>query len=262
MYYSSIGELGQQISRIGLGTVKLGRDQQVKYPNSFTIPDDSQALALLNCAADLGINLIDTAPAYGCSEERLGQLLPRTCQDWVIVSKAGEEFIDGESRFDFRPEAIAASVERSLKRLGRDAIDVLLLHSNGDDLAIIEQFGAFDCLAELKKQGKILAYGMSAKTFEGALLTLRMADVLMYELPEVALELDGVISYARKHNSKLLIKKIFASGHMMESVSRKRVISERLQAGLSFPEVASIIIGSINQQHLRENVTAAQMLSD
>lgn len=257
MHYSSLAGLNKQVSRIGLGTVKLGRDQQVKYPNSFTIPNDKQALALFNCAAELGINLIDTAPAYGNSEERLGKLLPQTGQDWMIVSKAGEEFVDGQSRFDFRPEAITSSVERSLKRLGREAIDLLLLHSEGDDQAIIEKWGAFECLNELKKQGKILAAGMSAKSLEGALLTLSMSDVLMYELPENPNDLESIAACAHKHNSQILIKKIFASGHMVESSSRQQVIAERLHAGLSFPEVASIIIGSIDQQHVIENVEIA-----
>ena len=64
------------VSVLGLGTVKLGRDKGVKYPESFTIPNDEAALALLQQAWDLGINLIDTAPAYGNSEQRLGELLP------------------------------------------------------------------------------------------------------------------------------------------------------------------------------------------
>ena len=92
-----LGSTGLRVSPLGLGTVKLGRDQGVKYPQQFRIPDDAQALALLNQARDLGINLIDTAPAYGNSEQRLGPLLRGQRQDWVIVSKVGEEFDDGQS---------------------------------------------------------------------------------------------------------------------------------------------------------------------
>ncbi|MFW8341556.1 aldo/keto reductase, partial [Klebsiella pneumoniae] len=67
-----LGSTGLRVSPLGLGTVKLGRDQGVKYPNGFRIPDDQQARELLYLARELGINLIDTAPAYGVSEERLG----------------------------------------------------------------------------------------------------------------------------------------------------------------------------------------------
>lgn len=70
-----LGDTGLIVSPLGLGTVKLGRDQGVKYPNGFTIPDDAAARALLDQARALGINLIDTAPAYGVSEQRLGPLL-------------------------------------------------------------------------------------------------------------------------------------------------------------------------------------------
>lgn len=57
-----LGSTGLRISPLGLGTVKLGRDQGVKYPSGFAIPDDDQARQLLTLARELGINLIDTAP--------------------------------------------------------------------------------------------------------------------------------------------------------------------------------------------------------
>ena len=54
-----------KVSPLGFGTVKLGRDQGVKYPAGFKIPDDREAVVLLDQAQSLGINLLDTAPAYG-----------------------------------------------------------------------------------------------------------------------------------------------------------------------------------------------------
>ena len=71
-------------------TVKLGRNDGVKYPEPFSIPDDKEAHALLAAAKSLGINLIDTAPAYGTSEERLGTLLAGEREDWIICTKVGE----------------------------------------------------------------------------------------------------------------------------------------------------------------------------
>ena len=70
-----LGNTGMTVSVLGLGTVKLGRNQAVKYPEPFELPDDAQARRLIDRARDLGINLLDTAPAYGTSEERLGRLL-------------------------------------------------------------------------------------------------------------------------------------------------------------------------------------------
>ncbi len=87
-----LGATSLSVSPLGLGTVKFGRNVGVKYPQPFDLPSDQEALTLLATAWDLGINLLDTAPAYGVSEERLGRLLQHCRRDWVIVTKVGEEF--------------------------------------------------------------------------------------------------------------------------------------------------------------------------
>ena len=158
-FHRPLGSTGLLVSPLGLGTVKLGRDQGVKYPSGFQIPDDDEARMLLKLSRDLGINLIDTAPAYGRSEERLGPLLRGQRQDWVIVSKVGEEFVDGQSSHDFSAAHTRRSVERSLKRLETDFIDLVLVHSDGNDLAILNGCEVNDTLAELKREGKIRAFG-------------------------------------------------------------------------------------------------------
>ena len=147
-FLRELGDTGLTVSALGLGTVKIGRDQGVKYPTPFSIPDDDAVRDLLARARELGINLIDTAPAYGRSEERLGHLLPNR-QDWVIVSKVGEEFSDGDSHFDFSPAHTRASVERSLRRLNTDYLDCVLIHSDGNDLDVLRS-GALETLEEMK----------------------------------------------------------------------------------------------------------------
>ena len=96
----TLGESGIIVSCLGLGTVKFGRNQEVKYPEKFALPSDEIISKLLDQAQSLGINFLDTAPAYGSSEQRLGRLLSRR-QDWVICTKVGEEFVTGKSFFDF-----------------------------------------------------------------------------------------------------------------------------------------------------------------
>ena len=81
-----LGSTGLDVSVLGLGTVKIGRNQQVKYPSGFELPDDRSVIELFELARSLGINLIDTAPAYGSSEQRLGELLPDR-HDWVMMTK-------------------------------------------------------------------------------------------------------------------------------------------------------------------------------
>ncbi|WP_271409495.1 aldo/keto reductase [Pseudomonas sp. Q1-7] len=255
-HHRPLGDTGLMVSPLGLGTVKLGRDQGVKYPSGFTIPDDAEARRLLALARDLGINLIDTAPAYGRSEERLGPLLRGQRQDWVIVSKVGEEFDGGISHFDFSPEHTRRSVERSLKRLETDFIDLVLVHSDGNDLAILQDSGVYQTLAELKQAGKIRAFGLSGKTVDGGLLALERGDCAMvtYNLNEQGEK--PVLDFALQQNKGILIKKGLASGHacLAAGVDPVRASFELI---FGHPAVTSAIIGTINPLHLSHNVATA-----
>lgn len=259
-FHRPLGSTGLTVSPLGLGTVKLGRDQGVKYPNGFQIPGDDEARMLLRQARELGINLIDTAPAYGRSEERLGPLLRDQRQDWVIVSKVGEEFADGLSHHDFSAAHTRMSVERSLQRLETDFIDLVLVHSDGNDMAILQHEEVYATLAALKTEGKIRGFGFSGKTVEGGLKALEQGDCAMvtYNLNEQSEK--AVIDYAAAHGKAILVKKALASGHVCLSpgVDPVRASFELLFAQ---PGVASAIVGTINPLHLAHNVaTVAQVL--
>jgi aryl-alcohol dehydrogenase-like predicted oxidoreductase len=262
MIYQTIANTDLKVSALGLGTVKLGRNQQVKYPSSFQIPDDKQAKSLLDCARDSGINLLDTAPAYGNSEQRLGQLLKGQRHHWLLCTKVGEEFEAGQSYYDFSPEHIHYSIKRSLQRLNTDYLDIVLVHSDGQDEAIIKQWCSLATLAELKAQGLIRAFGMSSKTLAGGLLAASQSDLVMltYNLQQQQ-ELP-VIQFAQQHQVGVLVKKAFASGHF--SKEKKDKISDPAFASLDFifqqPAISSVIIGTINAQHLQQNVAAAERI--
>ncbi|WP_341303879.1 aldo/keto reductase [Pseudomonas sp. TMP25] len=256
-----LGSSGLLVSPLGLGTVKLGRDQGVKYPNGFTIPDDAAARELLAQAHDLGINLIDTAPAYGTSETRLGPLLRGQRQQWIIASKVGEEFDNGVSHFDFSAAHTRFSVERSLKRLETDFIDLVLVHSDGNDVAILRDRGVYQTLAELKREGKIRGFGFSGKTVEGGLLALETGDCAMvtYNLNEQGER--AVLDYAALHGKGILIKKALASGHAC--VVGADPVRASFELIFSHPAASSAIIGTINPHHLAHNVaTAAAVIQD
>lgn len=255
-----LGSTGLMVSPLGLGTVKLGRDQGVKYPSGFQIPDDDDARVLLKLSRDLGINLIDTAPAYGRSEERLGPLLRGQRKDWVIISKVGEEFTHGESSHDFSAAHTRLSVERSLKRLETDFIDLVLVHSDGNDLAILEHHEVYETLATLKREGKIRGFGLSGKTVEGGLKALETGDCAMvtYNLNEQAEK--PVIDYAAAHGKAILVKKALASGHVCLSPGVDPVKAS-FELVFGHQGVASAIVGTINPLHLAHNVaTVAQVL--
>ena len=100
----NLGNTNIEVSCLGLGTVKFGRNQNVKYPENFDLPNDKKISELVKSAEELGFNLLDTAPAYGSSEKRIGDLFQQqkiSRHNWVISTKVGEEFENGKSKFDF-----------------------------------------------------------------------------------------------------------------------------------------------------------------
>ena len=193
----SLGATGIRVSAIGLGTVKLGRNAGLSVA-PFELPTLRQARHLLQRAGALGINLLDTAPAYGESEARLGTLLHGVRERWVLCTKAGETFDGQRSRHDFNPAAIQASVEQSLRRLRTDYLDIVLIHSDGRDVEILSRSGALDALDALKRAGKIRATGFSHKTEAGGRLALASCDVLMSAVSRADSSQLGVVREARR----------------------------------------------------------------
>lgn len=251
----ALGNTGMQVSTLGLGTVKIGRNQGVKYPTGFELPDDAHVSRLLDVAAELGINLLDTAPAYGSSEERLGKLL-RNRDRWILCGKTGEEFENGQSRFDFSAEHTRFSVERTLRRLRTDWLDLVLVHSDGDDERIINETDCFATLQQLKQEGLIRAFGLSGKTVAGGLLALQHADVVMVTHNRAHTEELPVIREAHRRGKGVLIKKALNSGH---AVTSDNPVRDNLRFCLDEPGVSSIIIGTLNPDHLRANVAAVTL---
>ena len=245
MEYRPLGNTGMEVSLLGLGTVKFGRNQGVNYPKAFAIPDAASAAALLDVARELGINLLDSAPAYGTSEERLGNLLKNSRADWLLCTKVGEEFNDGISTHNFTPEQTEISVHRSLARLQTDYLDIVLIHSDGNDLEILDRLGTLQALQDLKQAGLIRAVGISHKSVVGAQRALVMgADVLMATLNIETTAEAQIIEAAGKAKCGVLVKKVLASGY--GSVASLRYVGQ--QAG-----VCSMVVGTIDPIHLREN---------
>lgn len=255
MQLRTLGNTELLVSPIGLGTVKFGRTTGVKYPKTFQLPTDKEIIHLLSFAQDLGVNVLDTAPAYGSSEERIGQLLkPTLRKNWVLLTKVGEEFEEGVSLFDFTPEHAAFSIKRSLSRLNTDYLDIVLVHSDGNDVFNIQHYGILEYLAELKKEGLIRSFGMSTKTVEGGKLALERSDLAMVTYNPIHTEEQPVISYAEKLNKGILIKKALASGHL-NTFMHPNPVQHSLDFIFKEPGVGSVIIGTLNPMHLEEAVS-------
>lgn len=249
-----LGATGITVSALGLGTVKFGRNQAVKYPDAFALPDDAQLVELLAVARECGITLLDTAPAYGNSEERLGSLLQSQRKDWVLVSKVGESFANGDSHFDFSATAVVRSVEASLRRLRTDWLDAVLIHSDGNDLAILDQHETLDALQALKRRGLVRAIGMSTKTVDGGVAAAGVFDIVMATLnPAYQSELP-VFSACAALGTGVLVKKLLGSGH---GVAQR---DEALCLAYAQAATASAIVGTLSPQHLRDNAAAARRI--
>ncbi len=251
-----LGDTGLAVSPLTLGTVKWGRNRGLKFP-AFELPDDRALHALLDAAFEVGINLLDTAPAYGVSEERIGKLLAERGPaggEFLIATKAGETFEDGASRFDFSAAAIRASAERSLRRLRRETLDILMVHSAPDDLSVLRDTPAPEVLDELKSEGKVRATGFSTMSPDGGLLAAERCDVLMVPYNLHYQVHRPVIDRAAELGRGVIVKRGLFSGRPDGAATP---LAELVRAVFAVPGVSSLAVGTTSADHLRENAAAA-----
>jgi myo-inositol catabolism protein IolS len=159
MEYTTLKKTDMRISKIGVGTNKIGGH------NIFKGLDENEGKAFLIEAINLGMNFIDTADIYGParSEELIGEALQNSGikrEDLVIATKGGVEWNipGGGTRRNNKPEYFRTAVENSLKRLRTDYIDLYYLHWPDHETPFSESIGE---LARLKEEGKIRAIGVS-----------------------------------------------------------------------------------------------------
>lgn len=238
-------QTGIKLSALGFGTFKIGRNQGIKYPKSYHLPDTACAHRLLNSVLDLGCTLIDTAPAYGLSEQRIGQAIGHRRHEFILCTKVGETFEGGQSTFDFSAPAVTASIERSLRLLRTDVLDIVLIHSHGDDRRMMEQSDVVPILERFRDRGVIRAIGLSGKTVEGATLALKWADVIMVEYHLQNVSHRDVITQAAKASIAVLVKKGLASGTLDPDQSIRFVLANS--------DVASLIVGGVSFDHFADN---------
>jgi len=240
-----------ELSLLGLGTVKFGRNTQVKYPDSFELPSLEQIINLLELAQSNNINTLDTAPAYGDSEIKLGQIFKNknnniARDNWVIITKAGEEFKNKQSIYDFSANFINNSINNSLKNLNTDHLDILLIHSDGNDQAIADNDELWSLLETRKQMGDIKAYGVSSKTATGGIACLKRADLAMVTYRQDYLSELPLLDYAAQNNKGVILKKVLNSGHLSAE--------ENLQFSAAHQAVTSMVVGTINPEHLLSNI--------
>jgi len=241
--------LGRSVTAIGWGAFKIGRNEGVKYPTPYDLPTDAEATELIHAVIDLGIGVIDTAPAYGLSEARLGAALGARRERIFLSSKAGETFERGRSTYDFSQAAVERSLRRSLDRLRTVSLDLAWVHSDGGDEAILREGGAMRALDTAKQAGSVRAIGFSPKTLAGAMAALDDArtDALMLEFHPRDASMLPAIERAGREGRAVFVKKPLASGHLSPA--------EAIPWILRHPQVTCVVVGGLNADRLR--VTAA-----
>lgn len=158
MKYRDFGNTGIKVSEVGFGAWPIGGNE---HGNSYGVTDDKISIEAVHAAIDAGCNFFDTADVYGWghSEELLGKALKSKRDHLIIATKVGGDFYQGNGFQTFTPDYIRFALEKSLMRLRTDYLDVYQLHN--PPLKLINRPETYETLKELKKEGKIRAWGVS-----------------------------------------------------------------------------------------------------
>ncbi len=215
-----------ELTRLSLGTAPLA--------GLFKSVDISESDQLIHTALDNGMNYFDTAPLYGhgLAEERLGRILGKVSQPFVLQTKVGRVlnwvekadsvpwFPDADPHiqpvFDYSADGIKRSLEDSLKRLGVDHIDIALMHDAENHIEQAINI-AYPVLADLKRQGIIKAVGIGINFCDVAIEIMKNVDldiVLLagrYTLLDQSAQ-NKLLPYALERKVDITIGGVFNSG--------------------------------------------------
>jgi len=277
MTNTPFGKTGFCVSPLGFGAAPIG----------FLKTERERVGRLLNALLDGGLNLIDTAAAYEGSEEMIAEAVGHRRKDFILVSKCGGKLADvpGEA---FSHEVVAGTVDRSLRRLKVDALDVMLLHSC--DLKTLQAGEALGALLEAQRAGKVRFVGYSGDN-EAAAHAAAMPEIAVIETSISICDqanIDAVLPVAFRNNVGVLAKRPIANAAWKDLAQQQglyqsyaKVYTDRLAAmklkvsdlgiagppqqawpeaalrfTLSQPGVNTAIIGTTNPDNALENIVA------
>ena len=195
-----LGKTDLSVSPLGFGAAPIG----------FLGTGPNQTGKLINLLLDAGVNLFDTAPMYLDAEQKLGQALEGRRDEAVLVSKCGtaDDELPGKP---WSAELITASIDRSLKRLKTDRLDLTLLHSC--DLDVLEQGEAVEALIRAREAGKTAYLGYSGDN-EAAAAAAAMDWVDVIETSVNICDqhnIDNVLPVCAEHNVGVIAKRPIAN---------------------------------------------------
>jgi aryl-alcohol dehydrogenase-like predicted oxidoreductase len=217
MKYRRLGGNQSAVSEIGFGAWGLGGD-------AYGPIDRQAAEATVQYAYERGINFFDTSDFYGdgASEEILGRALKRIRPKVIICSKVGMLKHRGfQMTQDFSSDHIRAGLVASLRRLQTDYVDLYLLHS--PPLDVLEDGGSMATLEALKEEGKILEFGVSARSPQDARRAIERYGIRTVQanfnlIDHRALD-DGLFNLARRENVGVIVRTPLGFGYLTGRMS-------------------------------------------
>jgi aryl-alcohol dehydrogenase-like predicted oxidoreductase len=280
-----LGNTGEDVTTLGYGAMELRGD-----PRGPVIEDEA-AGALLNAVLDEGINLIDTSIDYGRSEELIGRYVGHRRDEYFLASKCGcllgppPPGAKPPFPHDFSEENIRSGIERSLRRLNTDHLDLLQVHISPSRQQM-ELDGTVETLLSLRDAGTVRFIGMSG-TLPNLTDHIAMGVFDVFQIPYSALqrEHEGLITAAVETGAGTLIRGGAARGapaedkdwrqgplglsegegqrrweasgveELLGDMSRLEFV---LRFTLSHPGLSSTIVGTANPEHLQSNVAIAE----
>ena len=282
----TLGRTGADVTILGYGAMELRGE-----PRGPAITDED-AGRLLNAVLDGGINLIDTSPDYGRSEERIGRYIGHRREEFFLASKCGCLIdIPADARppypHDYTPGNVRADVEQSLRRLGTDRLDLVQVHMS-PSVAVLEDNHTVDTLRELQSEGKIRFIGMSGilPDLPGQ-IALDVFDAFQIPYSAVQRDHEDLITEAADKGAGTLIRGGAARGAASEEknwttgpLTQAPGLGQRnwetsgiedliADAGigkqefivrftLSHPALSTTIVGTANPAHLASNIALAE----
>src|SRR5450755_1419355 len=214
MQYRELGRTGWKVSTISFGAWAVG--------GAWGTVDDQESLAALHAALDRGVNFFDTADVYGDgrSERLLAQLRKDRREPFYIATKAGRR-LDPHTAEGYNRANLTAFIERSLKNLQTDAIDLLQLHCPPTSVYYTpEVFGVLD---DLVKAGKLRHYGVSVEKVEQALKAIEFPNVQSVQIIfNIFRQRPGELFFheAQKKKVGILARVPLASGMLSGKITR------------------------------------------
>lgn len=196
----TFGKTGLQVSRLGFGAAPIG----------YLATERDRVARILNLLLDSGVNLIDTAANYPGAEEAIADTIGHRRSEFILVSKCGTKLPDIDEPA-WSAAMVARTVDRSLRRLRTDRLDVMLLHSC--DLATLRKGEALMALARAREAGKVRFVGYSGDN-DAAEYAAALPDVAVVQTSISIADqanIDWVLPVAREHNVGVMAKRPIAN---------------------------------------------------